>query len=149
MAAWWPCWIFCARYSSRPTIDADMKPSAMNLVGPVGVHSWNSWPWFIQDGCQGGHFEIGFWNCVIDVQNWNSEAIHGHIVWKNELFCELLLEKWWKRKKRKKKKKRFSPQGLNPRRLHSSQGSYRLAICQFKSDVKCTVSQWRYFFGKA
>ena len=22
-----------------PTIDADTKPSAMNLVGPVGVHS--------------------------------------------------------------------------------------------------------------
>ena len=39
----------------------------------------------------------------------------------------------------KKRKKSFSPQGLNPRRLHISQGPYRLAICQFKSSVKCTV----------
>ena len=45
-----------------------MKPSAMNLVGPVVVSNWNSWPWFIQDGCQGGHFEIGFCNLVCDVQ---------------------------------------------------------------------------------
>jgi len=30
---------FCARYFSRHTIDADMKPTAMNLVGPVVVHN--------------------------------------------------------------------------------------------------------------
>ena len=81
MAAWWPCWISCYRYSSRPTIDADMKPSAMNLVGAVVVTNWNSWPWFIQDGCQGGHFEIGFCNLVCEVQTRKSyrkqwESLH-------------------------------------------------------------------------
>ena len=72
MAAWRPCWISCYRYSSRSTIDADTKPSAMNLVGPVVASNWDLWPWLIQDGCQGGHFEIGFWNLICDVQTWNS-----------------------------------------------------------------------------
>ena len=54
---------------------------------------------------------------------------------------------YWKNGEREKKreKKSFPPVGLNPRRLHISQGPYRLAICQFKFDVKCTVYTYGYF----
>ena len=57
---------------------------------------------------------------------------------------------YWKngereKKRKKKEKKSFPPQGLNPRRLHINQGPYRLAICQFKSDIKFTVYSYGYF----
>jgi len=95
-----------------------------------------------------------FWNWFLKLCIWCPELEFRSYSWAYRL------KKWtflWttigkmvkeKKKKKKKEKKSFPPQGLNPRRLHSSQGPYRLAICQFKSDVKCTVSQWRYFCCK-